>query len=258
MADADLYNLEYLSLVAKITQEIDNHLGINDKSVAEFLIHTHQECKTLDAFKTKLKLMDAGFPDSFVENVDRLILSMHPKYKKKKTQKALGKEKATEDELSELDRKKRLFPGLSLKDKDVEPGVSEDVFLKELGDLVAGKKHPLSMDTEPDAKRQRRERSPSPRQRSLSPRRGRDGYGYRNGSNRQQLDERPILYKVYDGKVSGIKEFGAFVQLEGIAGRAEGMFGHSEFFEFSLILCQAWFTSPTYKPEQEQIPLLIF
>ncbi|OBZ79639.1 Pre-mRNA-splicing factor ATP-dependent RNA helicase prp22 [Grifola frondosa] len=38
-----------------------------------------------------------------------------------------------------------------------------------------------------------------------------------------QLDERPVLFKIYNGRIAGLKEFGAFVQLEGIAGRAEGM-----------------------------------
>ena len=44
-----------------------------------------------------------------------------------------------------------------------------------------------------------------------------------------QLDERPVLYKIYDGKVSSLKDFGAFVQLEGVAGRFEG-----EYFSLSL------------------------
>ena len=36
------------------------------------------------------------------------------------------------------------------------------------------------------------------------------------------MDERPVLYKIYNGRVNGLKEFGAFVQLEGVAGRVEG------------------------------------
>ncbi|TFY64183.1 hypothetical protein EVJ58_g2775 [Rhodofomes roseus] len=82
MADADLYNLEFLSLVLKITQEIDNHSGINDKTLAEFVIDLHEQSKTLSVFKQKLKDAGANFPDSFVENVDRLILRLHPKLEK--------------------------------------------------------------------------------------------------------------------------------------------------------------------------------
>lgn len=213
MADADLYNLELLSLVAKITQEIDNHLGIHDKTTAEFVINLHEESnRNFDTFKAKLQQL----PDSLIESMDRLILGMHPKYKNKvKSENAFEED----DGLSELERKRRMFPGLAVKDKEVPPVVPDDVFLKELGDLVAGKSRPY--DEEPPLKRQRRERSYSPRRRSPSPRR-RDGPDYRNGSGKQSFDERPVLYKIYNGKVTGIKEFGAFVTLERVAGRVEG------------------------------------
>jgi len=39
-------------------------------------------------------------------------------------------------------------------------------------------------------------------------------------SRRQTFVERPVLYKIYSGKVAGIKEFGAFVTLERVAVRA--------------------------------------
>lgn len=37
------------------------------------------------------------------------------------------------------------------------------------------------------------------------------------------MDERPVIFKIYNGKVTGLKEFGAFVTLEGVMGRVEGM-----------------------------------
>jgi ATP-dependent RNA helicase DHX8/PRP22 len=37
------------------------------------------------------------------------------------------------------------------------------------------------------------------------------------------MDDRPVPYKIYTGRVSGLKEFGAFVTLEGVSGRTEGM-----------------------------------
>lgn len=231
MAD-DLYQLEFLSLVNKITQEIDNHTGLNDKTIAEYLINLHDESnKSLADFKAKLKETGADFSDSFIESVDRLILNLHPKYKKNK--KTTGKvDGNSNEELSEVERKKRMFPGLAVKDKEVPPAVPNDVFLKELGDLVAGKKsRPLEDGAEPAPKRQKR--SPSPQRRSRSPPRGRNGrYGNRNGGRSYQVDERPVLFKIYDGKVSGLKEFGAFVTLEGVAGRVEGKFPDL-FFLFS-------------------------
>jgi ATP-dependent RNA helicase DHX8/PRP22 len=56
--------------------------------------------------------------------------------------------------------------------------------------------------------------------------RGRDG-GYGAGdrggyAKSAGVDEKPLLYKIYDGRVTNVREFGAFVQLEGVAGRVEG------------------------------------
>ncbi|KAJ7283259.1 P-loop containing nucleoside triphosphate hydrolase protein [Mycena rebaudengoi] len=214
-SDLDLYNLEFLSLVAKIIQEIDNHTGLNDKTLAEFVISLHdQSNKSLPAFKAELKAAGADFPDSFVENVDRLILSMHPKHKKKHAAKANGNATgngAEEGTLTEQEKKKRLLPGLALKDQEVK-ALPDDVFLQELGDLVSGKKTRASaVEDDRAPKRQRRGRSPSPRRRSP-----------RTAGGRLSTTK-PVLFKIYNGKVTGLKDFGAFVTLEGVAGRAEGM-----------------------------------
>uniref|UniRef100_A0A0W0GDY4 RNA helicase n=1 Tax=Moniliophthora roreri TaxID=221103 RepID=A0A0W0GDY4_MONRR len=214
---SDLDSLELLSLVCRITQESESYIGVNDKVLAEFVIDLHgQSNKSL----SELQAFGADFPDSFVENVDRLILSLHPKHKKKLA--TNGEVAAKGDgELTEEERKRRMFPGLALENQEVEPVVSDDVFLKELGDLVSGKKRPSELERSP--KRQRTERSP-PRRRSPSPPRGGRGYDDRRGrSSRPALDDRPILFKIYNGRISGLKEFGAFVQLEGVAGRVEGM-----------------------------------
>ena len=230
MAQDDLYNLEFLSLVAKITQEIDNHTGLNDKTLAEFVIDLHDKAKTLADFKAQLKDVGADFPESFIENIDRLILTLHPKHKKKVSPKANGKAKANgEDVLVEKDKQKRLFPGLALADQDWQPTIGKDVLMKEVDDMMAQFESSAKTRTKPDrdvsppSKRRRTSMSP-PRRRSASPPRGRGHDRGRNGRGRAQLDERPVLFKIYEGRVQGLKEFGAFIQLEGIAGRVEGTF----------------------------------
>ena len=106
MSDADLYNLEYLSLVARITQEVVNHTGLNDKTVAEFVIALHEQSKTRADFKKKLIEVGASFPDSFVDTVDRLIINMHPKHKKRKADPTA--ENNTTAPIDEQDRKRRI------------------------------------------------------------------------------------------------------------------------------------------------------
>ncbi|KAG8959008.1 DEAH-box ATP-dependent RNA helicase prp22 [Tulasnella sp. 419] len=242
----DIYKLEQLSLVTRISQEIKNHLNLDDKTVAEFVIDIHTKSKTKDDFKANLMENGADFPGSFIDTLDRLILNLHPKYKKKA--KAKGKKKGQEDgELMEKDKKARMFPGLSLPDQEWQPTLpkdgANDAASREVDALMsqleagAKKTRPAASDfiqDEPAAKRPRRSDSPPgpPRRRSPSPPRynngrgDRDGRGRRddrNGYNRQPLDERPVLYKIYNGKVSSLKDFGAFVSLEGVAGRVEGL-----------------------------------
>ncbi|THH04368.1 hypothetical protein EW145_g5571 [Phellinidium pouzarii] len=178
MAD-DLYELEVLSLVAKITQEILNYTGIKDKTLAEFVISLHDTSISLPVFKQKLKETGADFPDSFVENIDRLILR------------------------------------LALPDQEWQPAAEKDVFMKEVDDMMT--------QLEGVQKKVGHNRAG----RTESPPRGRGGerHGdrrdYRRG--RVRVDDRPVLYKVYNGRVSSLKDFGAFVTLEGIAGRIEGL-----------------------------------
>ncbi|CAJ0755020.1 3132_t:CDS:10 [Entrophospora sp. SA101] len=50
-----------------------------------------------------------------------------------------------------------------------------------------------------------------------------DGGKNSNKSYVKELDEKPVLYKIYNGKVTNIKDFGAFIGLEGVKGRVEGM-----------------------------------
>src|SRR5712672_1074704 len=134
----DLYNLEFLSLVAKITQEIDNHTGLNEKTLAEFVIDLHDQSNTLVDFKAKLKQAGADFPESFIENIDRLVLTLHPKHKKKNSTKANGKTKANGDGApEEKDKQKRMFPGLALADQEWKPTASKDVLMKEVDDMMA-------------------------------------------------------------------------------------------------------------------------
>ena len=76
--DDPLYKLEFLSLVSKIATEIENHLGINDRVLAEFVISLQEQAGSLPAFQKKLDDVGAEFTAAFVENLDRLIVTLHP------------------------------------------------------------------------------------------------------------------------------------------------------------------------------------
>jgi ATP-dependent RNA helicase DHX8/PRP22 len=268
----DLQSLELLSLVSKVTSELQNHLGISDKTLAEFVIAQHEQCKSLAEFKAKLEDMGAEFPNSLVESIDRLVLTLHPKYKTGKAKDdGADKDEVAEDERG---RKARVFKGLAIPDKDVDFEPEEEVEGGEetmddtfaMLESLAGKAKKRSASPSYDerdrshSKKYRRSRS---RSRSRSPRRDRrdrrqrddndsfvfqDEFGRtrtvprkeedRTGRRRRrnsssddefrrapapELDDTPVLYKVYTGRVTGIKDFGVFVNLQGVRGKVDGL-----------------------------------
>ena len=255
-----LESLEQLSLVSKISSELQNHLGIPDndarKTLAEFVIAKRLECDTLDDFKKMLPHMGASsLPNSLIESVDRLVCTMHPKMKGRKAQ--------DDDRPTRTVREnEQIFKGLSIPDKEpVGGGVEEiDNTLALLEDLEgkATKERPpkgrkRSRSPEDDGSHRRRKDRHRDRDRDLydddySRGRSRKYDDDTNGDSRrshrrrgrfdddgdddndqfrrpppQELDDTPQLYKVYDGHVTGIKDFGAFVNIHGIQGKADGL-----------------------------------
>jgi len=246
-----------------VTSELQNHLGISDKTLAEFIIAQHSECKNLDEFQQKLEAMGADFPQSLIESVDRLVLTMHPKFKGGKGRNGASAENGAQ----KVAEKTKVFKGLALP--DTEPSWQDE----EDGDVNAGtdaiddtlallegleskartekpakssRKRSRSPEDEYDRGRGRKDKYRS-RTRSVEDTRRRrkpsyeeDEYGRsRNGhkSSRRRRDEddqfrrpptpeidnEPILYKVYDGHVTGVKDFGAFVNIHGIRGKVDGL-----------------------------------
>ncbi|CAD6208284.1 GSCOCG00003292001-RA-CDS, partial [Cotesia congregata] len=74
----EIEKLEYLSLVSKICTELENHLGLNDKDLAEFIIHLATENPTSDGFKQALRDSGGELSDSFMDNLLRIIQHMKP------------------------------------------------------------------------------------------------------------------------------------------------------------------------------------
>jgi ATP-dependent RNA helicase DHX8/PRP22 len=85
----DLEKLEKLSLVSKVCTELENHLGLNDKDLAEFIIHLAEKNDTFDKFKSVLiETSGDSFPDSFIANLLRIIQRMNPSMRQQPTQTA--------------------------------------------------------------------------------------------------------------------------------------------------------------------------
>ncbi|ODN83765.1 ATP-dependent RNA helicase DHX8/PRP22 [Cryptococcus wingfieldii CBS 7118] len=264
-ADKEIYKLELLSLVAKVSQELYNHTKLQDKKLAEFVISLHEQSKTPDAFSKKLVEIGADFPEWFVKNLDRLIVTLHPKYKRKaaKAKAAAQSGQKSSKSTTIMDEQKQLqarkYPGLAMPDREAEKFVDDtpdtnvssktlpdsvgvDDTLAQLSSLSSRRARPSAddyMEGEPSAKRSRgdttgRDNGYGGYGRNHGD--GRDnGYGSRSGgysgtsygdrgrSGRSALDQKPLLYKIYDGTVTNIKDFGAFVTLDGVQRNTDGM-----------------------------------
>lgn len=282
----DLTSLELLSLESKVTSELQNHLGINDKTLAEFVIAQHSKCQSLPEFKSHMDTMGADFPQSLLESIDRLILTMHPKYKSKSNRESAGNGELKEkDVLDDVEKKRRIFKGLAMPDQELqweegqpeenlEEGVVksaalDDTFAELEGlawkatgrhDGHSNRKRSRSPEDDNDRRTRRRKDRHRSRSNSFSPEiRHEKTYGHvyegeairngdygreaphRNGhgsSRRRQreeeddyfkraptpeIDEAPKMFKIYDGSVTGVKDFGAFVNLHGVKGRVDGL-----------------------------------
>ena len=292
----DLASLELLSLVSKVTSELQNHLGIHDKTLAEFVIAQHSQCQSLPEFQAKMEEMGADFSPSLVESVDRLILTMHPKYKVRVNGHFTGTQTHRDSHsLEDVEKKTRVFKGLALPNKKQqweeevvqEPegknqpltGALDDTFAVLEGLAGRGANPP---NAAPDRKRSRspndvdgdlsKRRKHRFRSRSISTsrekhgRHGRDGgqqydesftnthehlvsgdrYHASRGDRRKgyrydeddswrpptpEIDDSPEIFKVYKGTINSIKNFGAFVSLQGVRGKPHGLVHVSEMKE---------------------------
>lgn len=108
----ELQKLEHLSLVSKLCTELDNHLGINDKDLAEFIIDLESKNATFDAFRKALVENGAEFPDSLISNLQRIIKLMRPSSSGNSNEETTdGK---TSGSSSKAEKLAMMFPGLAL------------------------------------------------------------------------------------------------------------------------------------------------
>ena len=101
----DLVKLQYLSLVSKICTEFENHLGLTDKVLAEFVIDLADKHSNISSFNKALLENGAEFPESFVANLYNIIQKMRP-HKARQQNEAVSSE--------EPDGLVKNFPGLAM------------------------------------------------------------------------------------------------------------------------------------------------
>ncbi|PPJ50760.1 hypothetical protein CBER1_07474 [Cercospora berteroae] len=238
----DLEQLEILSLVSRITSEINNHMGVSDKTISEFVMAEHAKCANQSAFREKMA--DFDFPESLADSIDRLIRTMHPRFKN--ASHSNGGKDATEKPADKIQK----FKGLAIADSEPVADDLDDTFaaLESLAGppKTNGRKRsvsPVRYDDEKPSKRHRRSRSRSREKKRNDEYLFEDEFGrtrahrpdreerkrHRRDSRERgrrkepQLDDEAVLFKIYDGRVTGVKDFGVFVNLYGVKGKVDGL-----------------------------------
>ena len=231
----DLEKLEKLSLVSKVCTELENHLGINDKDLAEFIIHLAEKNDTFDKFKKVLNEMSGDqYSDSFIENLLRIIQRMNPSMRKNQQEinrSSTLSEPIVAKNLNNLDmnRKKIICPALSLPNEEKKSLPDEILSEKE------DEKKEKYVERDKSRKRRRRSysrsvtrsRSPADRKHDKkSKKKNKERHRSRSKESKReksiQLTE-PEIGLIYNGRVTRVLDFGCFVQLTDFRKRIEGL-----------------------------------
>ena len=199
MGDRDKVNekLKYLQLLSKVTSELENNLGMGDKTLAEFVIDIALTCENFKDFDKKLRENGAELPIDFVDKIHRLVRHLHPKFAVDRSQSAKASEASAPPKMSGLaipdskDRSKRIDEEL----------VQEGLEREQRGDLHSTNKEAAGSRSAGD-RMSARDRAPV----------------------HQQEKERPLeLGEVYRGRVTNVIDIGCFVQLIGVSARRQGL-----------------------------------
>jgi len=220
--------LKRLSLISKVTIEIQNHWGIEDKTLAEFVIDLGEASSSIEAFEEELSKNGAAATRDFSERLFELIGKMGKNAAaaahtadKFSIKKAGGPPAVEKKQLSE---KEMRFPGLSMPDRPDRDELRIEQ-PREKGELSASAQKLLMAEkTDQELAKEAKEkgrRGPSPRRRSRSRSRSRG-----KNSKKVKDHERPLpveLYRIYRGQVSRIMEYGVFLTIDTAEGKKEGL-----------------------------------
>ncbi|PIC46821.1 hypothetical protein B9Z55_006391 [Caenorhabditis nigoni] len=191
--------LEHLSLVSKVLGELENHFGVADKDVAEFVIQMAQENPTFDKFKKELEKQ--GLADQFDDSLTATILRIvqHMTASKKKSKKGGDSKEDVKDShkitlISDAKEEiKARLPALAMANTTIEKEDSGNDLMAQL-EMMEGKyEKEKSRDKGTSEKRNRsRSRSTSrDRKRRKSSSRDRDrGHRRRRSGSREHRRDR--------------------------------------------------------------------
>nr|GMD54315.1 probable pre-mRNA-splicing factor ATP-dependent RNA helicase DEAH5 [Ipomoea batatas] len=247
-----LKKLEYLSLVSKVCSELETHIGVGDKVLAEFITDMGRNCETVEEFDEKLKESGAEMPDYFVRTlltIIHAILPPKPKSESEKDSKRTDKGekfsalkiKDDRDRIKELEREIEVEAKKNRGKDEEEDRRDRDDRRDRRRERDRDDRRDRDRDSRRDWNRDdrrerdrgdRRERGNDAEYRShdrdrdnrYERRKRRDSDEDRDDDRKNAMyrSEEPELYRVYKGRVSRVMDTGCFVQLDEFRGK-EGL-----------------------------------
>mmetsp|Transcript_49286 Transcript_49286/g.127096 ORF Transcript_49286/g.127096 Transcript_49286/m.127096 type:complete len:1155 (-) Transcript_49286:80-3544(-) len=224
--------LRRLSLISKVTIEIQNHWGIEDKTLAEFVISIGEEASSVNDFEVKLKENGAEAQRTFAERLFGLIGKMGPKGGGAAADGPMkGGPPALMGEKKPKSEREAKFPGLAVPDRpDREELEIEAPRAKGELSEYAKKLLEQEMDDRELAEKRKKEAKGGGRGRASRSRSRSKGKDKDKGPKKPNFS-RPAaveLYGIYRGQVQRVMEYGCFIQFETAEGRKEGLVHLSE------------------------------
>lgn len=170
--------------------------GVDDEDIADFVCHLHEDSATLEEFRTSLEEHGASFPIDFVNRIYYLLKHMRKNV-------SVKVEESHEAAIKQENHSHDNFLSLPNEERTIKP--EDQTSITQLWDDFK-----YEDDLKPEIRSRERSRSPRTDKRE----------DYRD---RHDLDELPIVGKIYRGRVANITHFGAFIRLEGVRGRVDGL-----------------------------------
>ncbi|TYZ68337.1 hypothetical protein PybrP1_000722 [[Pythium] brassicae (nom. inval.)] len=216
--------LQELSLISKVCSELESHIGMGDKTLAEFIIDMVRESPSCPRFLAEIKAQELPLPPALAENLYRVVVTMAPlkpgasKGKGKAASGSAGaaEGKAKKYEIGELEQLTASdIPGVDAADAEEPPLALPLLLALPLGAAGPPTEQQRERDEFGRARRGSRDDASDDHRR-----RRRDADDDARSSRAPREVEQ---YGIYDGRVSKVMDFGVFVELEGVRERAEGL-----------------------------------
>ncbi|CAL5229034.1 g12281 [Coccomyxa viridis] len=219
---AELNKIQSFALVNKISTELENHLGIAEKSLAEFIVDLAKDKTSVKQFQQPGGVRANGKTNGAATGAALNGLAIPD---------SRDHAKKLEEEILAEGRLKSSAPAGAYNGK--AGYASEEEIPRNRHSRGEGRSHSRrdSRSPSPDRHRYRDQRQERRRySRSRSPERDRDRrrrspdrHASRNRPPPAPMPEKPDVYGVYRGCVSNVLEFGCFVELQGFRKKAEGL-----------------------------------